>query len=100
MSVLVLLEQRGELKPCAFEAASAASAVARAAGIDHVWSTGPLCAHLGVGRHFQDMAALLAALPDAPPAAAVLVKGSRFMKMEQVVQALRGRTPAGSAHAA
>jgi hypothetical protein len=34
---------------------------ARAAGIEHVWSTGPLCAHLGVGRHFQDMAALLAA---------------------------------------
>ena len=73
---------------------------ARVAGIEHIWSTGPLCAHLGVGRHFQDMAALLAALPEAPPAAAVLVKGSRFMKMEQVVQALRGSTPAGSAHAA
>ena len=33
MSVLVLLEQRGELKPCAFEAASAASKVARDAGM-------------------------------------------------------------------
>jgi UDP-N-acetylmuramoyl-tripeptide--D-alanyl-D-alanine ligase len=47
------------------------------------------------------MAALLAALPEAPRCAAVLVKGSRFMKMEQVVQALRGRTPKrGAAHAA
>lgn len=34
MSVLVLLEQRGELKNCALEAASQASAVAKAAGMD------------------------------------------------------------------
>jgi electron transfer flavoprotein alpha subunit len=34
MSVLVLLEQRGSLKPCAFEAATAASAIARAAGLE------------------------------------------------------------------
>ena len=34
------------------------------------------------------MASLLAALPQAPDCAAVLVKGSRFMKMEQVVAAL------------
>lgn len=33
MSVLVLLEQRGALKPCAFEAASAAASIARAAGL-------------------------------------------------------------------
>ena len=32
MSVLVLLEQRGTLKPCAFEAATAAAAVAKASG--------------------------------------------------------------------
>jgi UDP-N-acetylmuramoyl-tripeptide--D-alanyl-D-alanine ligase len=73
---------------------------ARSAGIEHVWATGPLCAHLGVGRHFQHMAALLAALPEAPPAAAVLVKGSRFMRMEQVVQALRSANSTGSTHAA
>jgi len=34
MSVLVLLEQRGALKPCALEAATAASAIARGAGLD------------------------------------------------------------------
>ena len=34
MSVLVLLEQRGGLKPCAFEAASAAAAIARGAGLE------------------------------------------------------------------
>jgi UDP-N-acetylmuramoyl-tripeptide--D-alanyl-D-alanine ligase len=73
---------------------------AQRAGIEHVWSTGALCAHLGVGHHFESVAALLAALPQAPAAAAVLVKGSRFMKMEQVVQALRGTTPVGNAHAA
>jgi UDP-N-acetylmuramoyl-tripeptide--D-alanyl-D-alanine ligase len=35
------------------------------------------------------VAALLQALREAPAAASVLVKGSRFMKMEQVVQALQ-----------
>lgn len=34
MSVLVLLEQRGELKNCALEAATAASKIAKAAGMD------------------------------------------------------------------
>lgn len=34
MSVLVLLEQRGELKNCALEAASAANKIAQAAGMD------------------------------------------------------------------
>ncbi len=62
---------------------------ARERGIEQVWAVGALCAHAGAHRHFWDMAALLAALPEAPAAASVLVKGSRFMKMEQVVQALK-----------
>ncbi len=62
---------------------------ARERGIEAVWAAGALCAHAGAHRHFNDVAALLAALPEAPAAASVLVKGSRFMKMEQVVQALQ-----------
>ncbi|MDP1937524.1 MAG: UDP-N-acetylmuramoyl-tripeptide--D-alanyl-D-alanine ligase [Hylemonella sp.] len=65
-------------------------AAARAAGIEFFWAAGTLCAHAGAGRHFDSVAALLAALPLARPAAAsVLVKGSRFMQMEQVVHALQ-----------
>ena len=65
-------------------------ATARAAGIEHFWAAGPACAHTGADRHFGTVAQLLSALPAARPAAAtVLVKGSRFMQMEQVVQALQ-----------
>ncbi len=64
---------------------------ARARGIHCVWAAGALCTHVGATRHFDNTAALVAALHQAPAAAAVLVKGSRFMKMEQVVQALRAR---------
>jgi UDP-N-acetylmuramoyl-tripeptide--D-alanyl-D-alanine ligase len=41
-------------------------------------------------RSFDDVPALLAALDAAPPAASVLVKGSRFMQMERIVRALAG----------
>ncbi len=49
-------------------------------------------------RAFADVGALLGALGEAPPAASVLVKGSRFMRMERVVAALTGES-AGEAHA-
>jgi UDP-N-acetylmuramoyl-tripeptide--D-alanyl-D-alanine ligase len=80
-------------------------AAARARGIEHFWAAGALCAHAGAGRHFDTVAALLAALPAGrPQAASVLVKGSRFMKMEQVVIALvQSSAPAsgpGAANAA
>jgi UDP-N-acetylmuramoyl-tripeptide--D-alanyl-D-alanine ligase len=75
-------------------------AAARAAGIEHFWATGKLCAQAGADRHFDTVADLLSAVKDAPPhAASVLVKGSRFMKMEQVVQALQAMHAEG-AHAA
>ncbi len=65
-------------------------AAARAAGIDFFWAAGTACAHAGAHRHFGTVAELLSALPaERPAAATVLVKGSRFMKMEQVVQALQ-----------
>ena len=64
---------------------------AQALGIDHVWAVGTLCAHTAATRHFATLAQALQALTEgqAPHAASVLVKGSRFMKMEAVVQALR-----------
>jgi UDP-N-acetylmuramoyl-tripeptide--D-alanyl-D-alanine ligase len=64
-------------------------AAARAAGIETVWTAGALSRHVGADRHFEDAPALVAALADAPAAASVLVKGSRFMRMEQVVRALK-----------
>jgi UDP-N-acetylmuramoyl-tripeptide--D-alanyl-D-alanine ligase len=62
---------------------------ARERGIEQVWSVGALSAHARAHRHFADVPALLSALKEAPAAASALVKGSRFMKMEQVVQALQ-----------
>lgn len=86
-------------------------AFARSAGIESLWTAGPLCAHAalayGAGaRHFDAVEGLLAALPEAPAAASVLVKGSRFMKMERVIAALKSASsaasvaPTGAAHAA
>ena len=67
-------------------------AFAKARGIDALWTLGAASAHaaaaFGGARHFDSMAALIAALPQAPAFNAVVVKGSRFMKMEQVVAAL------------
>jgi len=81
-------------------------AFAKARGIDALWTLGAASAHaaaaFGGARHFDSMAALIKALPQAPAFNAVVVKGSRFMKMEQVVAALLadGTTNKGPADAA
>jgi UDP-N-acetylmuramoyl-tripeptide--D-alanyl-D-alanine ligase len=63
-------------------------AYAREQGITSVYTLGTLAAHAGA-QHFSDMAALQAAVLTALSThTSVLVKGSRFMKMEQVVQAI------------
>jgi UDP-N-acetylmuramoyl-tripeptide--D-alanyl-D-alanine ligase len=82
----------------AFHREVGAFAVAR--GIDALWTLGSASAHAAAfsgARHFDTMAALIAALPQAPAFSAVVVKGSRFMKMEQVVAAM---TAAEGPHAA
>jgi UDP-N-acetylmuramoyl-tripeptide--D-alanyl-D-alanine ligase len=61
-------------------------------GIDALWCVGESMQHAaqayGAARHFADVPQLIAALGEQPDAACVLVKGSRFMKMERVVEAL------------
>jgi UDP-N-acetylmuramoyl-tripeptide--D-alanyl-D-alanine ligase len=68
-------------------------AYARERGVDALWTAGAQCAHaaqaFGAGaRHFDRVDELLAALARGPSAATIVVKGSRFMRMERVVQAL------------
>ena len=103
----------------AFHEEVGAHAVAR--GIAHIWTAGALCRHTAQAaqnaqnaqtasgahkaaavppaiRHFDSAPDIVAALsqPDAAPAvASILVKGSRFMKMEQIIATLTG-----GAHAA
>jgi UDP-N-acetylmuramoyl-tripeptide--D-alanyl-D-alanine ligase len=63
-------------------------------GIEHVLVTGALARHMNTVRgvqHFEEFDAFLSALAaKATPDATVLIKGSRFMKMERAVQHLIG----------
>jgi UDP-N-acetylmuramoyl-tripeptide--D-alanyl-D-alanine ligase len=74
---------------------------ARASRIDRMFVLGELCTHAAAAfgedaRHYADVEALLAAIePCLAANVTVLVKGSRFMRMERVVQALTG-APAGA----
>jgi UDP-N-acetylmuramoyl-tripeptide--D-alanyl-D-alanine ligase len=82
-------------------------AYAKERRLDALWTTGALCADVAAAfdgaRHFDSVELLIDALPSARPARSVLVKGSRFMRMERVVAALLAdadEPSAGAAHAA
>lgn len=91
-------------------------AYAKRRGVDMFWTIGALCVHAG-GRHFSNMESLLTSIsptvigemsiqknPPTPngasplldrgdqsqtlPIASILIKGSRFMKMERVIKHL------------
>lgn len=100
---LLVLGDMGEVGTQSPEFHKEVGAYACARGIDTLWALGADTPHsvsafqstgdgtgLGEARHFADIetlnSAVLACLPDT---ASVLVKGSRFMKMERVVQAIQ-----------
>jgi UDP-N-acetylmuramyl pentapeptide synthase len=77
-------------------------AYARQRGIQALWAVGAesastIAAFAGA-RAFATVEALIVALDEAPAFASVLVKGSRFMRMERVVAAFTAE-PAGDVHA-
>ena len=86
-------------------------AYAAECGIEAVYTLGDLCLHagqaFGAAHHFDNMDSLLAALAQhAVQFQSIVVKGSRFMKMERVVEALQAlangqeHNKKGEAHAA
>ena len=101
---LLVMGEMGEVGDQGPQFHTEAGAHARACGIEQLFTLGVQSAQASAafgtaGRHFDNMAQLQAALQaQLPTLGSVLVKGSRFMKMEQVLDALDALdTVAGSA---
>ncbi|MYM21729.1 UDP-N-acetylmuramoyl-tripeptide--D-alanyl-D-alanine ligase [Duganella sp. FT135W] len=90
---VLVLGDMGEVGTQGREFHEEVGAYAQDKGIETVLVTGELAAHMqGANiRHFENFGELLSAVDAAvSPDATVLIKGSRFMKMERVVQHLIG----------
>lgn len=89
---VLVLGDMGEVGTQGKEFHEEVAAYAASKGIEHVLATGELAAHMAPhAKHFKEFDALLQAVSAAvTPDATVLIKGSRFMKMERVVQHLIG----------
>jgi UDP-N-acetylmuramoyl-tripeptide--D-alanyl-D-alanine ligase len=93
---LLVLGDMGEVGNQGPEFHAEVGAYAAERGIEALFTLGDLCVHsaqaFGAARHFEDMDRLLAAvMAQVDNFHSVVVKGSRFMKMERVVQALLSR---------
>jgi UDP-N-acetylmuramoyl-tripeptide--D-alanyl-D-alanine ligase len=95
---VLVLGDLGELGPQAARLHREVGEAARAAGVAELYAVGDLCRGAvegfgPAGRHFDDQAALIAALRhDLTAADLVLVKGSRQAAMDRVVAALARST--------
>ncbi|CAN7549015.1 UDP-N-acetylmuramoyl-tripeptide--D-alanyl-D-alanine ligase [Pseudoduganella sp. LjRoot289] len=95
---VLVLGDMGEVGAQGREFHEEIAAYAASKDLEHILVTGELARYMcdsGSGggdiRHFEEFDALLAAVDAAAtPDATVLIKGSRFMKMERVVQHLIG----------
>jgi len=87
---LLVLGDMGEVGVQGAHFHAEAAAQARASGIETILTLGPLSAQAGSGaQHCVDMATLIAQVQaHVPHMGSILVKGSRAMRLEQVVQAL------------
>jgi UDP-N-acetylmuramoyl-tripeptide--D-alanyl-D-alanine ligase len=103
----LVLGDMGELGAFAPEAHTQIGEFARQHGIERLYATGPLMARavesFGAGAHwYPDTTALTAALESSlagsAPTVRLLVKGSRFNRLERVVDALSGAPGGGGGH--
>ena len=93
---LLVLGDMGEVGLQGAEFHEEVGAYAHASGIQTLFTLGDLCRHssqvFAGAKHFSDMESLQAkVLSEISTYNSVLVKGSRFMKMERVVDALRNK---------
>ena len=99
----LLLGDMGEVGGQGSEFHREVGAYAQQRGIQTLWAVGAESANtvsaFAGARAFASVEALIVALDEAPAYASVLVKGSRFMRMERVVAAFVPDA-AGDAHAA
>jgi UDP-N-acetylmuramoyl-tripeptide--D-alanyl-D-alanine ligase len=98
------LGDMGELGGSAERLHSESGARLRALGVERLYAVGPMSRHTveafgKEGRWFENQEALSRALrSELKSAVTVLVKGSRSMRMERVVEALRDPTTAKTAN--
>lgn len=101
---MLVLGDMGEVGARGAEFHEEAGKYARERGVDRLYAIGDLSraatrAFGEGGRHFAAITDLIAEVKeDLRSRATVLVKGSRFMRMERVVEALSGEPLAGKGH--